>query len=233
MKFRKFPDPHPANVLIVEEAINESDVVLDLGGWWKPFARANYVVDYLPFHTRAQGGRIGRGSERFSHSTWIQQDICAKQLPFKDKEIDFVYCGQTLEDVRDPLYVCKEIIRVGKRGYIEVPSPWIECQFNVDEGELAAHYPGYEKHRWIVMIEGQKITFVPKQIWLSLYEFVPQDEVNQWRVDQRIWTTYLLWQGAFQYEELIFAGRDTILPLLRRYFRDFDYTPFINLAEPD
>ncbi|MEK7675121.1 MAG: hypothetical protein AAB676_04710 [Verrucomicrobiota bacterium] len=40
--------------------IQPSDVVLDIGGWGRPFNRANHVIDAEPFDTRlavrAQGG---------------------------------------------------------------------------------------------------------------------------------------------------------------------------------
>jgi hypothetical protein len=32
-----------------------------------------------------------------------------------------VICSHTLEDIRDPLWVCSEMIRIGKAGYIELP----------------------------------------------------------------------------------------------------------------
>jgi hypothetical protein len=65
----------------------------------------------------------GGGREWFGRGTWIQRDICDREpFLFKDKEIDFVVCSQTLEDVRDPLWVCSEMIRVAKAGYIEVPA---------------------------------------------------------------------------------------------------------------
>ncbi len=51
------------------------------------------------------------------------RDICDHEpYPFGDQEFDFVICSQTLEDVRDPIWVCSEINRIGKAGYIEVPS---------------------------------------------------------------------------------------------------------------
>jgi hypothetical protein len=224
---KKFWDPDPSNVAMVLNKIGERDKVLDVGGWWKPFTRANYVVDYLSYETRGKGGNIGHLPERFDSSTWFQIDICNERLPFGDKELDFIYCGQTLEDIRDPLWVCKEMIRVGKQGYIEVPSIWIECQYDVDAGDLATLYPGYEKHRWLVMIEGDKLTFIPKQIWLGLYNFVPREISEKYKTDQRIWTSYLLWTNKFQYSEMVFAGREEILPVLELYFALFDYGQYM------
>ena len=44
-------------------------------------------------------------------------------LPFRDYEFDFVIASHILEHVRDPLRFCNELKRIGKRGYIEVPTP--------------------------------------------------------------------------------------------------------------
>ena len=39
-----------------------------------------------------------------------------------DGFFDFAICSHTLEDVCDPVWVCEELARVAKAGYIEVPS---------------------------------------------------------------------------------------------------------------
>lgn len=41
---------------------------------------------------------------------------------FRDKEFDFVYCSHVLEHVRDPAKACAELMRIGKRGFIETPT---------------------------------------------------------------------------------------------------------------
>ena len=45
-----------------------------------------------------------------------------KKLPFKDKEFDFVVCAHVIEHVNDPIFFKKEIERIGKSGYIELPT---------------------------------------------------------------------------------------------------------------
>lgn len=222
----RFPDSHPDNVAAVLARIGEGDRVLDVGGWWKPLNRANYVVDLLPYETRGGGGRIGPSLERYTADTWVQFDICETPWPIPDKSFDFVYCGQTLEDIRDPIAVCKELSRVAKRGYVEVPSVWIECTYDIDVGPLTPQYPGYEKHRWLVFEEDDGLLFVPKQIWLSLINFLPRKETNRWRHDQRIWTTAVHWEGSIAARELTFSGQEQIIPLLRDYFSNFDYSPY-------
>ena len=45
-----------------------------------------------------------------------------KSLPFKDKEFDFVITSHVLEHVKDVNIFIKELERVSKRGYIELPT---------------------------------------------------------------------------------------------------------------
>ena len=48
--------------------------------------------------------------------------ITDKKLPFKDKEFDFVIASHVVEHVEDVSYFLNELARVGKKGYIEVPT---------------------------------------------------------------------------------------------------------------
>ena len=222
----RFPDPHPGNLASALDRMAEGHLVVDVGGWWKPLARADHVIDLLPYETRGGGGRLGAGPERYSPSTWHQLDICNTPWPFPDKMFEFAFCSQTLEDVRDPIAVCRELSRIARRGYVEVPSAWIECTFDIDVGPLTARYPGYEKHRWLVIDEGTGLLFIPKQVWLCLVEFVPAETSELWRTDQRIWTTPVHWENEIRARELTFSGQNDIIPLLQSYFDQFDYSPY-------
>jgi hypothetical protein len=66
-------------------------------------------------------------------------------------------CSQTLEDVRDPVRVCAEIVRVGKAGYIETPSRLEEQSYGVQ-----GPWVGYGHHHWLVEVSGDRIEFVFK-----------------------------------------------------------------------
>ncbi|MPZ89231.1 MAG: methyltransferase domain-containing protein [Nitriliruptorales bacterium] len=226
MELIRFPDPHPDNLSAALRRIDSDDLVIDVGGWWKTLNRANHVVDLLPYETRAGGGRLGPGSERYSPATWHQFDICDTPWPFPDNMFDFAFCGQTLEDVRDPIAVSRELSRISRKGYVEVPSVWIECTFDVDVGPLTSRYPGYEKHRWLVFHEDGELLFVPKQVWLCLVEFVPTAMSAKWRTDQRIWTTPVHWEKEIRARELAFSGQEQIIPMLQGYFERFDYSSY-------
>jgi Methyltransferase domain len=213
----RFPDPLPANVSDVMDRIGESDRVLDVGGWWKPFKRADVVVDLLPHETRGGGGSIGTGPERFDESTWVNFDICSGPLPFDDDEFDFVYCGQTLEDIRDPIAVAAELSRVAKAGYAEVPSLTVECAYDVDALPNTEDYPGYEKHRWMIdLLEDDTMLFMPKLSWMSLFRFVPNFDLVRDR--QELWTLPVHWTGKLKAREWSFVGQEELVPYLERYF---------------
>ena len=48
--------------------------------------------------------------------------IDGKQLPFGDKEFDFVIASHVIEHVEDFEFFIKELERISTRGYIELPS---------------------------------------------------------------------------------------------------------------
>jgi hypothetical protein len=131
--------------------------VVDIGGGASPFARADYVVDAIPFCDRAKLGTQDLGiTPRYSKNTWIQVDLCDhRPWPIEDKQFDFATCSHLLEDVRDPIWVCSELSRVAKAGYIEVPSRVIEQSLGVEHPS----YAGYHHHRWLVSIKDDCLEF--------------------------------------------------------------------------
>lgn len=210
----------------VLRAISEDDVVLDIGGWARPFNRANFVLDAQPYETRGYYGpaRPPQGGvlEYFNHSTWIQRDICDRTAyPFADKELDFVICSQTLEDVRDPLWVCAEMNRIAKRGYIEVPTRDNESSRGAEYGIV-----GLSHHRWLIDIDDDELVFTMKYHMIhaeprfslpAAYRrrhVVP--EPDQW----------LFWEGAFGYREVTIHGLSAIATELDRYVAQRYRYPF-------
>src|SRR5271154_1289163 len=130
----------------VLERISPTDRVLDLGGWDRVFPRANVVVDLLPYDTRKIV--YPDHPEQFKKEDWIIADFCSPLFwnSIPDKSFDFAMISHTLEDIRDPLYVCSQMIRCAKRGYIEAPSKFRECAKVAPSDTFA----GYDHHRWII-----------------------------------------------------------------------------------
>ncbi len=135
-------------------------LVLDVGGWAAPLNRADWVMDLQPYATRGDMGSFGPGPERFSAETWVVRDICDREpWPFGDDQFDFSVCVTTLEDVRDPIWVCSELSRVSKAGYVEIPTVLAELIYNV-EGN--GQHLGHEHHRWFVEITSGELEFLHK-----------------------------------------------------------------------
>ena len=146
-----------------------------------------------------QGGE----SEWFNKSTWVQRDICGREpFPFRDKSIDFAVCSHTLEDIRDPLWVCSELIRVAKRGYVEVPSrEWETCR-----GQERRNEAGLSHHRWLIEIEGQRINFLMKYHMIhSHWRFsFPRSFARQLPPERSV--QWLWWHDDFDFEETTLHG---------------------------
>jgi hypothetical protein len=215
-------------------SLRDSDVVLDIGGWAHPFNRANYVMDSEPYDSRGFYNRarhasappfppLGGEHEYFTEQSWIKRDICDRgPFPFADKSVDMVICSHTLEDIRDPLWVCSEMIRIGRAGYIEVPSRIWETTRGHEPG-----IAGLSHHRWLIDIdqEAQSITFTPKfhciHTWrnslpASILRGLTQRESVQW----------LFWNESFTYNEPIIHGLDKQMAELASFVdRVHPYSP--------
>lgn len=140
----------PAAVDRILAELPDDALVLDVGGWAVPFPRADWMLDLGSYATRGGWGYQGRREdERFTEQTWVQRDICDHEpWPFEDGRFDFAICSHTLEDVRDPVWVCQELMRVARAGYIEVPSRLEEQAWGVQ-----GHWVGWGHHHWLIDID--------------------------------------------------------------------------------
>ena len=196
----------PASHERIEATLSDADLVLDVGGWGKPFPRADWVIDLMPFETRGLYGRLGDAPERFSRETWVQRDICDREpWPFADGQFDYVVCSHTLEDVRDPVWVCAEIDRVGRAGYIEVPS-------RLEEQSVGVHGPwvGWSHHHWLVSVSPQGVEFVFKSgVLQGRPDFTLPAELGRALDDgERVQT--LFWEGGLRASERVFVQPDEL-----------------------
>jgi len=193
--------------------VPDDALVLDIGGWGKPFPRADWVVDVKAYATRGLYGSEPGGDERFGPDTWVQRDICAAEpLPFDDAQFDFVVCSHTLEDVRDPVRVCAEIMRVGRAGYIEAPSRLEELSWDV-------HGPwvGWSHHHWLVEVLDGRLEFVfkPHVVHGRETHHFPDGFWETLAPDECVET--LWWEGSFEARERLMADA----PELDEYVSEF------------
>jgi hypothetical protein len=171
--------------------------LLDVGGWAAPLERADWVLDLLPYATRGLYGASDPARERFSAATWVQRDICDREpWPFADDQFDFVVCAQTLEDVRDPVFVCSEMARVAKAGYLETPSWRAELMAG-----LNGAWTGYSHHRWLVRTDHARsaVEFLFKYHVVNSEGYrMGRHELTDAEANEWLW-----WQGSFAAAERI------------------------------
>jgi hypothetical protein len=119
--------------------------VLDVGGLEKPLRPATHVLDLFPYHQRRVDEGRGDLPERFTAETWTRWDINKIPWPFCSYLFDYVWCCQVLEDIRDPIGVCREMQRVGKAGFISTVHRSYESSTVQYDGVV-----GYHHHRWLI-----------------------------------------------------------------------------------
>lgn len=97
--------------------VRDDALVLDVGSGDKPSWRADVLLDrYAGPEFAAQ--RSGRKHARVSRPLF---DADAAHMPFADGAFDYAVCSNLLEHVIDPEGVARELQRVARAGYIEVP----------------------------------------------------------------------------------------------------------------
>ena len=184
-------------------------LVLDVGGWAAPLRRADWVLDLKPHSTRGVLGSYGPGPERFSEETWVARDMCDREpWPFADDQFDFVVCATTLEDVRDPIWVSREIARVGRAGYVEVPSMLAELIQGIQGPWL-----GHSHHRWICRVDERagEVVFVHKSHDVHFDPRVRVTPRQAERLAEEEHLQGLFWEGSFGAREEIHV--DVAFPL--------------------
>ncbi len=188
--FRSFKDFCDRRIKI---PVDWEGLVLDVGSGDKPHWRADILCDLYPEDTYAHH-RSGGGKAKVS-APLVVGDV--QNLPFKDKAFDFVVCSHVLTHVPDIDKACKELMRVGKSGYIELPA----------EGH--AKINDFESHLWWCHKNGRTLTFTPKesmQFDKEIYKF------SQTLIKRKVWfekvihpnfdlvTVQIWWHDSFDYK---------------------------------
>ena len=133
----------------------------------------------------------------------MQRDICDREpWPFADGQFDFAVCSHTLEDVRDPVWVCAELQRVARAGYVEVPSRLEEQSYG-----FQGPWVGWGHHHWLVDVRPGEIEFVFKHHVLHGREsdHFPAGFQQALSAEGRVQT--LWWEGDLPAREHVFTAR--------------------------
>jgi SAM-dependent methyltransferase len=130
--------------------IQDADLVLDIGSGGWPFKRANHLADKYPDDTTHRVEVMVRDQRPFF-------EVDLQRLPFDDQAYDFVFCSHVLEHLDNPGQAIRELMRVGRRGYIEVPTRLSDVMFNFTR--LPNH------HRWHGMVLGNTLVLTEWNEW--------------------------------------------------------------------
>lgn len=122
-----------------------SDLVLEIGSGNSPRPRSDIIADRLVHDDSQRAGRFTIVIDR----PFVIAD--GYRLPFKNKTFDYVICSHVLEHMEDPKAFVREIMRVGKAGYIEVPDIYGERLF------------GWDFHLWYCEFKNQTLVMTKKK----------------------------------------------------------------------
>ena len=163
--------------------INKKDLVVDIGSGDKPFWRADVFVDKLSL------GNVQRASNtRTIHDLGYFVDSDVSHMPFKTGAFDFSFCSHLLEHVEDPGAVIREITRISRSGYMEIPNGIIETIIPFDS------------HLWFVFQDNKKLVFVRKS--KKLHEVLLSNGKKYEATHSNISEPFirLYWKKSIEYE---------------------------------
>ena len=192
---KKYWPPIEALIVWLCKKIPEGAKVLEVGPGHVPFPRATAFVDYkkLP---------------ELPADKVVSIDMNCEPLPFEDKSFDFVYCRHVIEDMYNPLFLCKEMERVAKAGYIETPSPIAELCRGIDGA--SPPFRGYHHHHNIVWVHEGELRIIHKYPIVEFIRFSETDITNWLREGPKFWNTYYLWEDKIS-PKYLQSGPDYVI----------------------
>jgi len=132
------------------KSIRKSDKVLEIGPGSSPFWRSDVLLDKKFDNKEALEQRGLQPKIEYDKPIYYYD---GSEFPFKDNEFDYVICSQVLEHIPPNGFAdfIKEIERVAKRGYIEVPRLFYEYLFN------------FHAHEWLINFKNGKLLLLDKK----------------------------------------------------------------------
>ncbi|MBB2697668.1 UNVERIFIED_ORG: SAM-dependent methyltransferase [Rhizobium esperanzae] len=131
---------------VMEWDIGPADLVLDVGSGGWPFKRANHLADKFPEGTSHRVETMVRDERPFF-------EVDLERLPFEDRAYDFVFCSHVLEHLDNPGQAMRELMRVARRGYIEVPTRLSDVMFNFTRLQNHHRWHSLRQNNTLLLIE--------------------------------------------------------------------------------
>lgn len=173
------------NIDIQKHQINPQGKILDVGCGCYPFVREGADITYIDLYPEKN---VSRKYDFVKVPNLIKMDI-QDMGEFKDKEFDFIISGDILEHVPDPAKACREIIRVGKAGWVRCPTVLFEMLFG--------HKRPY--HLWATNLINDVLVFYPKDHYFVCWDYPDDFKDKMWN-----WTLHrsFEWQESFKFKIL-------------------------------
>jgi hypothetical protein len=171
--------------------IQPGEQVLDIGSGGDPFPYATVLTDRFLENSPYRFESLVRDNKPF-----LLSDI--HELPFRDKGFDFVYCAHVLEVVENPLRACAEIMRVGKRGFIETPTAGKDMLFAWARNLQKWHVVAIGRNLCFFEYSERQLDGIGSPIWRDLIRSEwchPFQEV--FYKNQDIFNVMFMWENQF------------------------------------
>jgi len=130
---------------VMQWDIKPNDLVLDIGSGGWPFGMATHLADMFLEKTTHRFEPLRRDERPL-----LVIDIC--HMPFGDNTWDFAFCSHVLEHLDRPGDAIRELNRVSRQGYIEVPTRLSDVMLNFTQ--IKNH------HRWHGLVLGDTLVFI-------------------------------------------------------------------------
>ena len=150
-------------------------------------------------------------SEHYKEKNFVK--ITEKKLPFKNKEFDFVIASHVVEHVNDVSYFLEELTRIGKKGYIEVPTRL--------EDNLV--FENKKAHLWHLVFDDVKNKIIISnkiQYFEPIFSIGTIKKFNEYFRESLV--IELLWDGNIEFEinnnNQVQKDKISILNLFKKYF---------------
>ena len=172
----------------LERQLTPDSKVLEIGPGNLCFPRSQVFVDCQSFPNSKE---------------YVKCNILHDNLPFADKEFDFVYCRHVLEDLWYPVKIMEEMSRVAKAGYLETPSPIAEMTRGVDaplQGQSEFKFRGYHHHHWIIWVDDGVLKFITKYPLIEHMDSAEDTLRETLKLGPHYWNTYYYWTDRIDYK---------------------------------
>ena len=145
------------NVGIQKHELKPTGKILDVASGQFPFLRKGLNITHID---KYPDKNVSRRDDFVKVDNFIEMDV--EDMSFKDKEFDYVIAGDILEHLEHPERACREIMRVGKAGWVRCPTVLWESVF------------GREYHLWATNIIDETLVFYRKDKYFKCWDYTPE-----------------------------------------------------------